>query len=73
MAKDGYVGRAISPLIEAGDLICVLLGCAMPVVLHPVGDHFEVRGEIYVPGVMNGESMIALHSGEKTERKFKLQ
>jgi hypothetical protein len=72
LTKDGFVGRAISPLVEAGDLICVLLGCAMPMVLHPVGDHFEVRGEIYVPGIMNREAITALHAGERALREFEL-
>jgi hypothetical protein len=72
MTKDGYVGRAISPLVEAGDLICVLLGYAMPMVLHLVKDHFEVRGEIYVPGIMHGEAITALNAGERTLRDFEL-
>ena len=72
MTKDGYIGRAISPLVEAGDLICILLGCAMPMVLHPVEGHFEVRGEVYVPGIMHGEAMTTLHAGERKIQTFEL-
>jgi hypothetical protein len=68
----GEIGRPASPLVEVGDIVCILFGCAMPMVLHPVGDHFEVRGEIYVPGIMKGEAMTALYNGKVISREFEL-
>jgi hypothetical protein len=33
---------------DPGDIICVLLGCSVPVVLRPQGDHYIFLGEAYV-------------------------
>jgi tetratricopeptide (TPR) repeat protein len=40
-----------------GDLLCVIPGCPMPIILHPVDEHFLVVGEAYVPDYMMGEAM----------------
>jgi hypothetical protein len=53
---------------ETGDLICVLLGCWMPVVLRPKDGHYVLLGEAYVHGYMYGEAMAELAEG-----KFQLQ
>lgn len=47
---------------EKGDLICVLAGCTVPVILRkkpgPDGScHFELIGEAYVHGYMDGEAL----------------
>lgn len=40
-----------------GDLLSVIQGCSMPIILHPVDEHFLVIGEAYVPDYMMGEAM----------------
>ncbi|RFU27148.1 hypothetical protein B7463_g9190, partial [Scytalidium lignicola] len=40
-----------------GDLVCILFGCSVPVVLRSRDDHFEVVGECYVHGMMDGEAV----------------
>ncbi|MCJ1395419.1 hypothetical protein MMC18_008305 [Xylographa bjoerkii] len=46
---------------EALDLVCVLQGCSVPVLLRPldvmVGDGFELIGECYIDGIMEGEAV----------------
>jgi hypothetical protein len=63
---DGYVGMA-SHRTRKGDLICVLLGCNIPVVLRKrkedkqseelVEESYEFVGECYLHGFMNGEAL----------------
>jgi hypothetical protein len=64
---------------KVGDLICILYGCSVPVILREYktqGDHyFEVIGESFVYGMMDGEARVGL-SDEEVERKtmsFKLR
>ena len=45
---------------QKGDVVCILLGCSVPVLLRPSTDQkscYEVVGESYVHGVMEGEAM----------------
>jgi hypothetical protein len=72
ITKDGYIGRAISPLVEAGDLIYVLLSYIISIVLYLIKDYFEVRGEIYIPGIIYREAITVLNAGERILRDFKL-
>jgi hypothetical protein len=44
---------------ENGDLVCIIFGCSVPIVLRQMerddgGAHFEVVGECYVHGMMDG-------------------
>jgi hypothetical protein len=57
---------------EVGDKIVVLLGCNFPVVLREVGEHWELIGEIYVDGIMNGEAMDRLEAGLYHKQKFEI-
>ena len=42
-----------------GDIICVLLGCGVPLVLRPdEGPTFKVVGECYADGAMSGEPLL---------------
>ena len=50
------------PDTRSGDVICILFGCSVPVILRPYlvqnGDtEFELIGESYVHGKMNGEAI----------------
>lgn len=54
VTKKGYIGK-VPGHAKKGDLICLLLGCGVPVVLRERGEGgYEVVGESYVHGVMRG-------------------
>jgi len=42
---------------EVGDVICVLLGCRIPVILREKNGKWELIGEAYVYGYMDGEAV----------------
>jgi hypothetical protein len=51
-----------SPDVREGDMVCIIFGCSVPVVLRKVSTgsgnaHFEVIGECYVHGMMDGEAL----------------
>lgn len=57
ISKHGYVGLAPEHAMR-GDRICLIFGAIMPFVLRRVpGRGFEIVGEAYVHGVMDGEAM----------------
>ena len=69
----GYIGwgphdttRDFDSQFVVGDLICVLWGCSTPLLIHPAtgSNRFHVVGEAYVHGVMDGEALALLESGE---------
>ncbi|KAL8701433.1 MAG: hypothetical protein Q9201_004917, partial [Fulgogasparrea decipioides] len=49
--------------IQAGDDICVLLGCDYPVILRRHGECYKVVGECYIYGLRNGELMDSMEAG----------
>ena len=59
----GFSGSALCDL-KQGDLIYAIAGCKFPVLLRPKGDYFQMVGECYVEGLMLGESLEWLESGE---------
>jgi hypothetical protein len=49
------------PTATPGDIVCVVLGFQFPLVLHPIAEEpgfFELRGECYVPGLMEGQGLL---------------
>ena len=50
----GYVGLAPHGTIE-GDLVFVVMGVDVPYILRPYDDGYELVGEAYVQGIMDGE------------------
>ncbi len=60
--KKGYVGMALEA-VEPGDVICVLLGCTVPMVLRPAGDKYQVVGECYLHGLMEGQALKWVEDG----------
>ncbi|KAI9866606.1 MAG: hypothetical protein M1813_001158 [Trichoglossum hirsutum] len=69
----GYVGMA-PEAVQNDDIICVLLGCTVPVVLRQVEDSiFEYVGECYIHGVMEGEAMEWFETGECQLEDFVLR
>ncbi|PMD40264.1 hypothetical protein L207DRAFT_565768 [Hyaloscypha variabilis F] len=55
---EGYIG--VGPTsTKIGDIICVLLGCAVPLVLRPIREgKFSVVGECYCDELMNGAALL---------------
>jgi hypothetical protein len=59
----GFLGSTRCDL-KQGDLIYAIAGCKFPVPLRPKGDYFQMVGECYIEGLMLGESLEWLESGE---------
>jgi hypothetical protein len=57
---------------EPGDIICILLGCSVPVVLRPQDGHYRLLGEAYVYGYMYGKAMDELAEGKFELRSFEI-
>ncbi len=57
--KNGYLGVG-SRTLTRNDKIYVLFGCNVPLVLRPRDRQYELIGECYVHGIMNGEFMNSL-------------
>jgi hypothetical protein len=56
ITETGYMG--IGPdVLMAGDKICVVLGCNVPLLLRKNQEHFILVGECFVWGLMDGEAM----------------
>jgi hypothetical protein len=70
------VFRADFDTAEAGDLACVMPGCAAPILLQPVLGpifiYYKVVGEVYAPGIMNSLAMDHLRDGRKEMQRFEL-
>jgi hypothetical protein len=56
VTNSGRIGLG-PPLLQEGDLCCLLIGCGMPLVIRPIStsNHFRVLGPAFIHGVMDGE------------------
>jgi len=66
-SRKGYYGT-VPAAAEAGDLICVLHGCCVPVILRKtpsLADHFVLIGAAYVHGIMDGEVIKCSEAGSE--------
>ncbi len=60
---DGFIGLVPTDA-QQGDVVCLLLGCNVPMVLRAVEDRqYKVVGGCYLHGVMEGEAMEWLREG----------
>jgi len=64
LTNRGYMGWAPDNIrgskndqTRQGDLICILFGCSTPLVIRPCGRRYQIVGEAYVEGFMNGQAM----------------
>lgn len=59
---------------EEGDMICILYGCSVPVILRrhgtDVDPYFELIGEAYVHGLMDGEGINGRSEADATQFKL---
>ena len=58
MSESGRMGW-IPKAGKEGDVISVLYNCLVPVLLRPKGNAYEVIGECYIHGIMDGEAVAA--------------
>jgi hypothetical protein len=63
ISSQGYVGLVPSHS-KPEDVICIFYGCVKPFVLRRSGSGFELIGEAYVHGIMDGEFVERKHDSE---------
>jgi hypothetical protein len=70
----GLMGMAPAEA-QAGDAICILLGCSCPVILRPYsdGEFYTLIGEAYVDGYMTGKGMDELEDGRYVLKDFEIR
>ncbi|CAH0045067.1 unnamed protein product [Clonostachys solani] len=56
--------------VRIGDLIAIVFGCSTPLVIRRFGKHYQVIGEAYVEGIMNGEALIFLKDESCKKESF---
>lgn len=62
VTQNGYMGLA-PRFAKKGDLICVLLGCSVPIIIRKVEANYVVVGDAYIYGMMQGEMMEEVEKG----------
>ncbi|KAE9977567.1 hypothetical protein BLS_001276 [Venturia inaequalis] len=71
--KRGYLGLA-PDAAEKGDMVCILYGCSVPVVVREAENgNFELVGECYVDGMMEGAALAVQTSQGIPKVTFTLQ
>jgi len=72
ITKCGYIG-AIPQEAQLGDLVCILFGCSVPVVLRKhIGEEYQLVGECYIHGLMDGEALAMQATGQVEAHDFVL-
>lgn len=59
----GYMGLG-SQAMKPGDVVSILAGGEVPFILRRAGEFFQLVGECYVYGIMNGEAVHKVHERE---------
>lgn len=74
---NGYLGWAPDNLyddddnqVKSGDKIAIIFGCSTPIVIRPLGGYFQVLGEAYIQGLMDGEALALLELGKRQAQYF---
>ncbi|KAH6668539.1 heterokaryon incompatibility protein-domain-containing protein [Halenospora varia] len=62
------IGKGWKTMRE-NDIVCIVFGCDVPLVLRPVDDHFELIGDCFVEGIMEGQAM-ALFENEEVKKEL---
>ncbi|KAF2736483.1 HET-domain-containing protein [Polyplosphaeria fusca] len=68
-APDNMYGEADEQVMP-GDLIAIIFGCSTPLAIRPRGSYFQVLGEAYVQGLMDGEAIEDLRKGTFHTQRF---
>lgn len=67
----GYIGVCGSP-VQAGNLVCVLAGCPTPVILRSSGSQFSLVGACYVEGLVDGQAIDMVGTGQLEHQVMQL-
>lgn len=67
----GYLGLG-PPLVQPGDVCCILWGGQVPFILRAVDEHWILIGEAYVHGVMEGQVLDFMEEEMLEERSFEI-
>ncbi|KAH8659225.1 heterokaryon incompatibility protein-domain-containing protein [Tricladium varicosporioides] len=74
---NGYMGWAPDNMfdsdqnqVQPGDKIAILFGCSTPIVVRSQNGYFQVLGEAYIHGLMDGEALAFLESGQCQDQYF---
>jgi hypothetical protein len=59
-----YHGGTNDDRTLSGDVVAIFPGCTTPIVLRPVDGCFQVVGEAYIHGMMDGEMADLVERGE---------
>jgi hypothetical protein len=68
----GYFGLGPGAT-RAGDLCCIIFGSPVPLILRRADENYQLVGEAYVHGVMNGKAVGQLDQGKSQAEYFKLR
>ncbi|KAH7305725.1 heterokaryon incompatibility protein-domain-containing protein [Rhexocercosporidium sp. MPI-PUGE-AT-0058] len=66
---DNMFGSEIDQ-IQPGDKIAIIFGCSTPILIRQLGEVYQVLGEAYVHGLMDGEGLHFLESGQSQVQQF---
>lgn len=58
---------------KIGDVLAIIMGCSRPLVLRHCGGNYQVVGEAYIQGFMNGEITDAIRTGQFEIQVISLQ
>jgi hypothetical protein len=53
---------------EKGDVLCIVLGCPVPILIRPDVDDYRLVGPCYVYGLMDGEAVRDLKSEDRSSK-----
>lgn len=66
ITRKGYFGLGPGAT-RAGDLCCIIFGSPVPLILRHADENYQLVGEAYVHGVMNGEAVEQLDQGKSQQ------
>lgn len=58
---------------QRGDLFCVLFGCEVPLVIRRCDNNYEILGDGYIQGFMEGEALQAVEDGKLSAEELTFQ
>ncbi len=62
----------VGPVMEKNDIVCLLLGCALPMVIRPKGQFYQVVGPVRINSLMDGCAMEYFDKGFYALEHFNL-
>lgn len=68
--RKGYMG--LGPDVQGGDIVCIFFGAEVPFVIRPKDTYYELVGDAYVHGIMDGKVMEMYEAGILKEQTFEI-